>query len=465
MPENALINSILPFDIITSIFMEYGKHETAEYPLETLLLVCKAWKYWCLQSPLLWITLNITFGTEQDAKRWASMVPKRLARSGSAAPLHITILNDYKETHTHRSPKGASRYPVCPLITKAEEVDSFVRCLCLDQIAEHIDSILASLAGPGGSLCHRWTTMHLHLRLMRKLVSFTALAYPTPNLRVLTLESVNGKPDALSILPSTPSLSDLSISECGWGKLPNVSGLAQTGPHLERLEVHRCTADIVKILPPVLKRLNHLVIRGYVDFDARSYFIPKSISVPNVTSLTVEIDPSNLTNLDSYFIPSFENVRTLGVFYARTPRYYTMDCPEMKALLYLVSTAINVEKLIFGDLYSPKAFLILLSQSPLPPGLCLTATRVTVYILQSRNRRDSLIRTERDWTEKEEIYAIDLRDNMIADIERIKKEEKWSNHPIFTLVENISFRPQAITDVPYALEADRVLVMNDTEAS
>ncbi|KIM20477.1 hypothetical protein M408DRAFT_307695 [Serendipita vermifera MAFF 305830] len=305
-------------------------------------------------------------------------------------------------------------------------------------MAEYIGPILASLAGPGGNLCHRWTTLHIHLRLMAQLVSFAGLAYPTPNLRAFTLESANGNSselDTASILPSAPSLQDLSILYNGWGSLLRVSGLEQIGPHLKRLEVSRCTADIVNTLPPVLKRLRHLVFRRDGHFGDHPYISSKRIFIPNVVFLTIEMDRSYRTNPEYYFAIPFENVRTLGLFFTYPPKYDSEDCPGKKAFLSFLSKAVNVEKLVFGDTVSPQALLLLLSQSPWPPGLCLTASWIRVYSIKQRYRGGS--RTERDWTEPEEVYAIDMGSNMIMDIERIQKEKGWSNPYRFPRAENI----------------------------
>lgn len=420
--EPILFQSMLPLDILRLVFVEYGQQETLQHPLETLLLVCKAWTRLCLESPLIWSMFNIVLSTGSEAKQWVSLVPRRLAKGGPTVPLYITIVNERRKSHRNRDEEGELRRVVCPTLTMDIDPSPDKECHCSSEISDAISSILQILSGPNGDLCSRWTVLQLHLHLSAHQADFLkSLVYPTPNLRELTIQGISNALSAYdSIFPSTPNLRDLSLMHNSIADSQSNHGLLRAGPVLERLEVQQYTSTFVNNGPQTFPHLKSLVIRGTWS---RLHALGSSISVPNLTSFTSEMNFLTMSSPELCFIIPFEKLNTLGIFFLGfRPNTLQKQHPSFTAgMISLLSKASNVEK-IAGDGPSIWTLLFVLSMSPQPAGLHLTASQLTVCVVERRN----CSRIESALNGSEDIYVIGTGETRMADIERIKKLRGWS---------------------------------------
>jgi hypothetical protein len=85
------LNSRLPADVLHLIFTEYVKEETPEYPLESLLLVCRFWTASALECRSIWARFNIVIEIISTVQNWLRIIPRRLARSGSSSPITLMV--------------------------------------------------------------------------------------------------------------------------------------------------------------------------------------------------------------------------------------------------------------------------------------------------------------------------------------------------------------------------------------
>ncbi|KAG8754521.1 hypothetical protein FRC14_004996 [Serendipita sp. 396] len=168
-------NGRLPFEVLAQVFNYYLEHETAAQPLETLLLVCKAWNEAACGRPSLWATYKIRLEEERTKKRWLYRLPLRLRRSGSHTPLHIDIA----------SPENP---PDLPFHNSVSINDNMQRSIDSYYALE----LLNILAGNNGSLCARWKSLRLLLAFRLRIESgkedtILPLTYSMPALKSLHL--------------------------------------------------------------------------------------------------------------------------------------------------------------------------------------------------------------------------------------------------------------------------------------
>jgi hypothetical protein len=85
------LNSRLPFDILYRIFSAYVEEETPEYPLESLLLVCRFWTASALECYSIWTHFNTEIEKRAAVQNWLRIIPRRLAKSWLNSPITIRI--------------------------------------------------------------------------------------------------------------------------------------------------------------------------------------------------------------------------------------------------------------------------------------------------------------------------------------------------------------------------------------
>lgn len=147
LEERSMIDR-LSLDIFCQIFEYYVEDETIEHPLETILLVSRAWNNAACTHRSLWGRLKINLGHDPDLDMWAVRLPLRLQRSGPTTPLHIHIHNQW----------ATGRGPVVQYCCYDRENSS-----CRAKAYQHAILFLSILAGPNGEQCKRWTTLWLEL--------------------------------------------------------------------------------------------------------------------------------------------------------------------------------------------------------------------------------------------------------------------------------------------------------------
>jgi F-box-like len=160
----------IPFDILGHIFSHYAEAETITYPLETLLLVSRLWSDAALGHRALWSHLKVhivSWGGISSVKIWKTRLPLRLKRCGDTLPLHIELRhfpsrpvdivqgNEYWELLNRLERR--KDYP------ERGNTDPRAPCACTREMHVCVDEFLLLLAGRGGELCKRWSTLYLEL--------------------------------------------------------------------------------------------------------------------------------------------------------------------------------------------------------------------------------------------------------------------------------------------------------------
>ncbi|KAG8775223.1 hypothetical protein FS842_008779 [Serendipita sp. 407] len=307
-------NGRLPFDVLIHVFDYYSEHETTVQPLETLLLVCKAWNKAACERPSLWTTYKIRLGDKKTTKRWLSRIHLRLERSGSHTPLHIDITS-----------------PPDKLLVK----DSWFLGLSdmKTNIRGSVDSysalkLLEILAGKGGSLCSRWESLRLLLapgfRIgMGEERIILPLTYPMPALKLLHLSlrcqySEWVSPSMKRVLfPELPSLDSIILGHFYLENYPDMSHAREITLHKGRSLRGRapqnglCNAPNVEALSiffsPFFLDLHNIypTLRRLILTGPKLHYGLWAISMPRLEELSLRYftheilgQAANLKNID-----------------------------------------------------------------------------------------------------------------------------------------------------------------------
>lgn len=156
----------LPFDILFDVFSLY--EETTNSPLESLLLVSRAWRDAALNHPDIWSKFKLTVKNARSALLWSRQVPRRLEKSRSTSPISFSWhRNAYDVTC---SPARISR---CPTVVTGN-------CHCKETIFVCEQIVLRAIAGPDGSLCARWQEIDVWTKGGGFSDGFAFFSHPTP---------------------------------------------------------------------------------------------------------------------------------------------------------------------------------------------------------------------------------------------------------------------------------------------
>lgn len=208
MSDNHSPHQKLSPDILGAIFERCAAIEEFYEPLDTLLLVCRAFRDAALGHRAIWGHINVEIGHRSTFKACLSRVKSRLHRSGPFVPLdiHIEVVPDKYTENLPRSCRDHARSPYC----------------CHTDASDVACKLLRVLAGRNGELCKRWRSIKIHDLsglsgpMIQRRDSFDALSYPTPSLVSIDLEEfhLSGSP-----FPSCPSLQQASFCD--------ISGMSQ----------------------------------------------------------------------------------------------------------------------------------------------------------------------------------------------------------------------------------------------
>lgn len=218
-------NDTLPFDVLGDIFSHYALEETFRYPLETLLLVCRAWADAALGHRALWSQLNIYLGHYPTCRSWDVRLPLRLERAGPETPLDIdirTYLAMPRFTQTQEDVQNDILFDYMP----CNPYGRLCKCPTIARASAH--RALERITGASGKFCARWRSLKLNLGHREDGIRGTErvainLSYPTPLLTTLALNNVQFDDDiSLHIFPYIPLLRNITVVDCHLPSLPPV---------------------------------------------------------------------------------------------------------------------------------------------------------------------------------------------------------------------------------------------------
>jgi len=205
--------SALPQETLALIFQHLSVEETSHGRyLEDILLVCRQWRVAALSHSRLWARIIVKIGNiEADTERAYDSrihhISRRLSLS-KTAPLTVEISVDkFVDAHISESTCNCHSFAMsyghydmdCKIIAKY--IDQFRRLIRLSvgQTGEH----MARWVSLSIDTLERWFNFNGKHEL-GNMILFEDLTYPTPLLRNLSLNGVEGS--FRTLLPSLPSL-------------------------------------------------------------------------------------------------------------------------------------------------------------------------------------------------------------------------------------------------------------------
>jgi hypothetical protein len=300
------LNSRVPFDILYMIFDIYAENDGRKDPLEKLLSICKTWRAAACQHHNLWSSFRIKINIDDDVQFWHSRIPDRLTLcSDKLIDLEIRI---------------------------GTAIDSS------SNSGGMISEITSLLIGKDGSLVEQWRQLYLdNLPEYLHGAWNKALAYPTPNLRLLHIYGISYLG---YILPFAASLEDLQIHGDRFslvGELPKLKILhfdanviladdidpALSSPKLVHLEMTYCIKFIRFSFPLLNLETIHLLETPGNEFI-------ESFSAPRLQSLCLYVRErgciSKLRNCPGI---NFQQLDTIGLAFRRSSFYLENEVEDI----------------------------------------------------------------------------------------------------------------------------------------
>jgi hypothetical protein len=281
-----IANILLPFDVLGLIFYYYSGNETIRHPLETLLLVCRAWSGAALGHRTIWNDIKIYIGHIPSSSIWRTRLPLRLARAGPVVPLFISIFDVFdmkNEDNVTECVECDSLYHngFCTDPSSASWAIHQDQCPCYTDGTEFTEFVLECLAGNNGELCARWKKFHVDLGygpghdVCRYLAR--ALSYPTPSLMSLLVE--NHVLDLVGYKRLTPLIEPPRLQELGVKppQVPNFQTLLEVELHGTEILNSSACSDLRSASRLQVLCLRHIRPEGVI--------LPKHL--PNLYSITI----------------------------------------------------------------------------------------------------------------------------------------------------------------------------------
>ena len=207
--------SSLPQEILALIFRHLSVKETFHRRyLENILLVCRQWRMAALNDSRIWarIIINIEADATGVYDSRIRHISRRLSLSRTA-PLAIEIsVDEFPEAHATESTCNCGHYAFR---------DGYYDAGC-NNTAKYIDQfrrLIRLVVGQAGEHMARWISLSIdtslrwfdfeHEHVLGNMALFEDLKYPTPLLRILSLDAVDGC--FWTLLPSLPSLTHYKV--------------------------------------------------------------------------------------------------------------------------------------------------------------------------------------------------------------------------------------------------------------
>jgi F-box-like len=306
-------NERLPFDVLGHIFSYYAIEEMIHYPLETLLLVCKAWSHAAIGHRTLWSNLRIYLEHVPASAIWNARLPLRLARCGPDIPLDVD-LRDFLDVMgpSEMDPEFEIQHLV-PAFTCAEAAyyAGQVGCSCHIAVRACINRSLRALVGDNGEICARWRSLTLYFGEGGYVDGSNALSCATPILQHLELGRVwvDEESATTHLFPDVRKLKRLSLFDCRIPSLPNCDNLLDASlewdeplrryPDLSALRGAnqlqvlslRSTFNAAVPLPAQLHNLRVLKIDGQAEINNSGLL---TCQMPQLSHLSLDDQDTNL---------------------------------------------------------------------------------------------------------------------------------------------------------------------------
>lgn len=377
-PNGAVVkNDALPFEVLGIIFQICVTDRMEEWPVETLLLVCRTWNRAARGHPTLWTTIVVRIGHDNTFASCTSHVTRRLALSGPSALLDIDI--ELLPLHSEEAP-----LPCVWQITKHKQ--------CCDIQASRLAwHLLSLLAGPDGEGCTRWRQLQFKLDFDTPYYakkpddpSFMALSYPMPSLRHVHLVNIRAP---RRILPSCPSLEKAMLVSVLLNPVPDLitcrslqlfcndgytdlSGLRDAA-RLHRLNLWLDSGQMID-LPSSIPTLTSLMVRGSP--------IPPSfqnVHLPKLNSLRIAFCYASELELfmNSDGIP-FSRLQKLGIkWIALVEEDFEMLRNLLQRLIGLCSRV----RLVIINRFALAVFLKLLWEQQIRPNMTISPVSSSIF--------------------------------------------------------------------------------------
>lgn len=167
-------NEKLPMDILGIIWEDCLEQDGPGYPMETFLLVCKAWTMMALALPSLWSNYNVEIRSTLDLEFWIPCIGRRLRRCSPDTLLDIQIFDTWEA------------------VRNGIKLSQKIRGA----------SLLSQITGTQGEIARRWRRLSvMGSREDGDLIRF--LCFPTPLLEDFYVYGIISQQP---ILPETPIL-------------------------------------------------------------------------------------------------------------------------------------------------------------------------------------------------------------------------------------------------------------------
>jgi hypothetical protein len=290
-----------PFDVLGVIFDYYLDEETIDFPLETMLSVCRSWNEAALGHRNLWARLKIYLAHFPTSELWNIRLPRRLERAGNSTLLEIDLRSILDSLNSPQ--KVRIKFDWC--IRLNSNPYNHLSCSCIHTARSTTKELLIMLAGHHGELCHRWKSLYLCTSQFINLGK--ELAYPTPNLEAIGLELPSISRN-VSIPPSIPKLKSFEIFRPHSFALPKIENVRdviirslgidwvsdlsniKTATNIETLTIEiwkniSIDSPIPYFLPDLLPHLSSLSFSG----NQLPYNL-NALQAPNIQKLSLNFD-------------------------------------------------------------------------------------------------------------------------------------------------------------------------------
>jgi hypothetical protein len=268
-------NEKLPLDILVIIWEDCLGMDGPSFPMETFLLVCKAWTTMALALPSLWSEYDISIESIRDLEFWIPCVGRRLLRCSHETLLDIHIFHRWSPAHNG--------------INMSQEIRGV--------------SLLSQLTGTQGEIARRWRRLGVTgSEIDSDLIRF--LYFPTPLLEEFYAYGIISQQP---ILPETPILQTFHVGSLVVPSFPDLHNATDISIQLTSAADCFDSQAIARAT-----KLKHLCIHSWCPYTLSGHFPQlQNLSLTGYLATEHERDKIICSSIREFSAPKLQEIELL----------------------------------------------------------------------------------------------------------------------------------------------------------